>query len=154
MAEDETAMGTLMSFGYQKSVWKDRLRINPNITTGTFSSFAMLDVRDQHYKLTSLSINGYLDIPPRKPVSIVVGTGVFLNYSRGVLGTGGRNENNRSSEYFHKLYYGIFVGAGLRISPTNSRFAYELVPINYQAGNNSFELHFFKFGIDIKLEKR
>lgn len=153
--EREIGMGTLFFFGYQKSMWKDRLRINPNLTIGGFTPFTITDTRDQYYRITSLGINGYLDALKYKSVSIFVGTGAFLNYSRGLLGTGGWPEaGNSSSEYFFKLYYGGYVGAGLRINPTNSRFAYELAPINVQLGNNRFVLGFLKFGIDIKLKKQ
>lgn len=152
--EREIGMGTLFSFGYQKSMWQDRLRINPNLTMGGFIPFGISDTRDQYYRITSLGMNGYWDALKYKSVSVFVGTGVFINYSRGLLGTGGwPAAGNSSSEYFFKLYYGGYLGTGLRISPKNSRLAYELVPVNVQLGSNRFVLGFLKFGMDIKLKK-
>jgi len=147
----EIGMGTLFSGGYQKSFWKDdRLRINPNLTIGGFMPFTITDNRDQYYRITSLGINSYLDALKFKSVALFIGAGPFINYSRGLLGTGGWSGYS-DSEYFFRFYYGGYVGAGLRINPKNSRFAYEFAPINIMAGNNSFVLGFLKIGIDIKL---
>jgi len=147
----ENGMGTLFSFGYQKSFWKDnRLRINPNLTIGGFMPFIITDTRDQYYRITTFSITGYLDPLKFKSIALFIGAGPFINYSRGLLGTGGW-AGYSDSEYFFRLYYGGYVGAGLRINPKNSRFAYEFAPINIMAGNNSFVLGFLKIGIDIKL---
>ena len=150
----ETGMGTIISLGYQKSLWKDRLRINPNIMVGGFTPVVITDVRDQYIRITSLGFNGYLDALKFKSVSIFIGTGGFLNYSRGLLGTGGWPESgNTSSQYFFKLYYGGYLTGGLRINPSKSRIAYELTPINVCFGNESFVIIFLKFGIDIKLNE-
>jgi len=151
----EIGMGTLFSFGYQKSVWKERLRINPNIMTGGFLPYAVTDVEDQYYRITSLGLNGYLDALKYKAFSIFVGAGGFINYSRGLFGTGGwPHEGNNGSEYFFKLYYGGYLGGGIRINPKNKRIAYELTPINVCLGNDYFTLGFLKFGIDIKINKK
>jgi hypothetical protein len=148
----ETGMGTIFSLGYQKSLWKDRLRINPNIMVGGFTPVVITDVRDQYIRITSLGFNGFLDAIKYKSVSIFIGTGGFLNYSRGLLGTGGWPESgNTSSQYFFKMYYGGYLTGGLRINPPKSRIAYELMPLNFCFGNDQFFIGFFKFGIDIKL---
>jgi hypothetical protein len=151
----ETGMGTLVSFGYQKSVLNGRLRINPNFMTGGFFPFAITDTRDQYYRMTSLGVNGYFDVIKYKPFSLFVVAGGLLNYSRGLLGTGGWPEaGNNTSDYLFKLYYGGQVAWGIRINQPKSRLAYELTPLNICFGNDHFFLGFIKFGIDIKLNKK
>jgi hypothetical protein len=150
----ETGIGSIVSLGYQKSLWQNRLRINPYILSGGFFPFGVTDVRDQYFKITSLGVNGYLDILKYKSVSIFIGAGGLVNYTRGLFGTGGMPESGiTSSEYFFKLYYGGYLGGGLRINPAKSRFAYELTPFNICFGNDYFVMAYFKFGIDINLNK-
>lgn len=151
----ETGMGLLYSFGLQKSYGeKNRLRINPNILIGGFIPIGITDTRDQFYRITSLGLNVYYDLIKINIVSMVTTVGGFMNYSRGLLGTGGWPEaNNNHSEYFHKFYYGGNISIGLRINPENSRLAYELRPLNLQFGNDYFVLGYTMFGIDFKLRK-
>jgi opacity protein-like surface antigen len=148
----EMGVGTIVSFAYQKSLWKERLRISPYLLTGGFWPFGITDTREQYYRVTTLGINGYLDVIRYKPVSIFIGAGGLVDYSRGLLGTGGwPDEGNTSSEYLFKLYYGGYLGAGLRINKPDSRFAWELMPVNICFGNDYFLLAYFRFGMDIKL---
>lgn len=151
----ETGVGGIFTFGYQKSVWKDNLRIGPAITTGSFFPFGITDVRDQYFRISSLGLNGYLDLLKYKGVSIFIGTGGFINYTRGLLGTGGwHDEPINSSEYYFKFYYGGTLGCGIRIDPPKSKIAYEIAPLNINFGNDYFMLGFFRFGIDLKLNKK
>lgn len=148
----EIGIGTFASIGYQKSLWKERIRINPYLLSGSFLPLGITDTRDQYYRITSLGLNGYFDLIRIKPVSVFIGVGGFLNYSRGLLGTGGwPDENNNYSEYFFKLYYGGYLGCGLRIDPPNKNITLELTPINICFGNNYYQFTYLKIGIDLKL---
>ncbi|MBK0401502.1 hypothetical protein I5M27_00815 [Adhaeribacter sp. BT258] len=151
----EIGMGLIYSIGWQKSVGeKNKLRINPNMTIGGFLPIAITDTRDQFYRITSLGINIHYDLIKYKAVSIVATGGGFINYSRGLLGTGGwRDAQNNNSEYFYALYYGGNASVGLRIDPKQSRFAYEVRPINIHLGNKGFILGYLMVGIDFKLKK-
>lgn len=151
----EIGMGLIYSIGWQKSVGeKNKLRINPNMTIGGFLPIAITDTRDQFYRITSLGININYDLIRYKAVSIVTTGGGFINYSRGLLGTGGWSDaNNNTSEYFYSLYYGGNASVGLRINPKQSKLAYEVRPINIHFGNNGFILGYLMFGIDFKLKK-
>mgnify|MGYP001586584359 CR=1 FL=1 len=153
--KQETGTGFVSSIGWQKSFGEQiRFRFNPNLIVGGFFPFGITDTRDQYYRLTSLGLNLHYDLIRYKSISIVTTVGSFLNYSRGLLGTGGWPEaNNNSSVYFHSLYFGGTISAGIRIAPKKSTFAYELRPINVQLGNDYFEFIYFMFGIDIKLQK-
>lgn len=151
----EIGMGLIYSIGWQKSVGeKNKLRINPNMTIGGFLPIAITYTRDQFYRITSLGINIHYDLIRYKAVSIVTTGGGFINYSRGLLGTGGwPDANNNTSEYFYSLYYGGNASVGLRIDPKQSKLAYEVRPINIHLGNNGFILGYLMFGIDFKLKK-
>tara|TARA_R110001583_G_scaffold113965_2_gene264426 strand:+ start:3939 stop:4526 length:588 start_codon:yes stop_codon:yes gene_type:complete len=151
----ETGTGIIYSIGYQKSYGKNnRMRINPNLIFGGFRPFGITDTRDQYYRLTTLGINLHYDLIRYKSLSIVTSTGVFGNYSRGLLGTGGfPKSNNNDSEYFDRLYFGGNLSLGLRISPKNKNLAYEIRPFNVQFGNKEFLLGYIMFGIDFKLNK-
>jgi len=151
----EIGMGFIYSIGWQKSFGeKNKLRINPNMTFGGFLPIAITDTRDQFYRITSLGLNFHYDLIKYKAVSIVTTGGGFINYSRGLLGTGGwPAANNNRSEYFYSLYFGGNASIGLRIDPKKSKLAYEIRPINIHFGNKGFILGYLMFGIDFKLKK-
>lgn len=150
----ETGMGVLYSIGYQKSFFESkRLRLNPNIHFGSFQPYFITDTRDQLYKITSLELNINVDAIKYKAVSLLIFGGGFVNYSRGLLGTGGFPEaGNNRSEYFKKIYYGGTFGAGIRVNPKNSKFAYGFKPFNFHLGNNYFMLGYMEFGIEYKFQ--
>ncbi len=151
----EIGNGLVYSIGWQKSFGeKNKVRINPNMTFGGFLPIAITDTRDQYYRITSLGINIHYDLIKFRAVSIVTTGGGFINYSRGLLGTGGwPDANNNSSEYFYSLYFGGNASIGLRIDPKNSKLAYEIRPINIHLGNKGFMLGYIMFGIDFKIKK-
>ncbi len=112
------------------------------------------DTRDQFYRLTTLGLNIHYDLIRYKSVSIVTTGGGFVNYSRGLLGTGGWPEaNNNSSEYFYSLYFGGNASIGLRVDSANSKYAFEIRPINIHLGNKGFLLGYFMIGLDFKIKK-
>lgn len=102
----ETGMGLIYSIGWQKSYGKkSKLRLNPNMIIGAFLPIGITDTRDQFYRITSLGLNLHYDLIKHKAISIVTTGGGFVNYSRGLLGTGGWPEaNNNNSQYFSSLY--------------------------------------------------
>ncbi|MEO6901768.1 MAG: hypothetical protein ABI315_01280 [Bacteroidia bacterium] len=151
----EVGLGMVYSVGWQQNVGeKNRLRINPNLTFGGFTPLIISDAQDQFYKITTLGLNIHYDLIKYKGVSMVTTIGGFVNYSRGLLGTGGRqNVNVSGSEYFHSIYFGGNASIGLRIEPKESKLAYEFRPINVHGGNKDFVLIYIMFGIDFKLRK-
>jgi hypothetical protein len=153
-SREETGFGLIYNLGYQKSFGKkEKLRINPNLIIGSFSTNLISDIRDQFYRISSLEMNVSYDVVRYKSFSVLLTTGAFGNYSRGLFGTGGELINNRDSEYFYKLYYGGSLGIGFRLNPVRSRIAYEIKPINFQFGNKGYSLSYMTFGLDIKLKK-
>ncbi len=153
--KEEIGFGLVYAIGWQKSIGeKDRVRINPSITLGGFMPFIVTDTRDQFYRITSLELNFHYDLIKYKDVSLVTSGGVFGNYSRGLLGTGGfPEENNNSSEYFLSFYYGGYVSWGLRIDQKNSKIASEIRPFNLHFGSGDFYMYYLMFCMEFKLRK-
>jgi len=151
----EIGLGLIYSIGWQRSLGeKNKLRINPNMMFGGFLPIGIMHTRDQFYRITSLGLNFHYDLFTYKAVSIVTTGGGFINYSRGLLGTGGSKDvNNTSSDYFTTIYFGGNASVGLRINPKRSKIAYEITPINIHLGNKDFILTYLMVGIDFKLKK-
>lgn len=149
----EIGYGIIYSIGLQKSYGsQNRLRLNPNLIIGGFLPIIMTDTREQFYRITSLGMNVHYDALKHESVSLVTSVGVFINYSRGLLGTGGyHQENIVNSEYFKTIYFGGSASIGLRINPPKSKLAYEIRPLNLQFGNNQFVLGYMMFGIDFTI---
>ena len=150
----ETGIGLIYSIGLQKSYGnQNRLRLNPNLIIGGFLPL-MTDTRDQFYRITSLGMNLHYDALKLKSFSLVTSGGVLMNYSRGLLGTGGyHQENIVNSEYFNTFYMGGSASIGVRMNPPTSKLAFELRPLNLQFGNNGFVLGYMMLGIDFKIKK-
>jgi hypothetical protein len=59
----EMGLGLIYSIGWQKSFGKkDKLRLNPNLIIGNFSSFGITDISDQFYRISSLGMNLHYDL--------------------------------------------------------------------------------------------
>ncbi len=151
----ESGLGLIYSIGWQKSMGeKNRLRINPNMLIGGFTPIGFTDTRDQFFRITSLGLNIHYHLIRYKSLSLVTTGGGFVNYSRGLLGTGGwPDAGNNGSEYFYSLYFGGNASIGLRIDPKDSKIAYEIRPINIHLGNKGFVLGYLMAGIDFKLTR-
>lgn len=153
--DKEFGNGLVYAIGFQKSYGKkDKLRINPNFLFGGFLPAGITDTPDMYYKLSSLGLDLHYDILKVEIVSLAATVGGFMNYSRGLIGTGGMPPEGRThSDYFLGLYFGGKVGLGLRFAPENGKLAFEFKPFNVQFGNKGFFLGAFMFGVDIRLEK-
>lgn len=147
-----TGGGGLLIVGYQRNIWKDRLRLNPNLTVGYFNSKNIQDVRDQWFNSISLETILWFDILRFKSISLTIGGGGVLNNARGLLSTGGDPPPEIDSEYISHWHYGGFLGGGLRINPDNSRFAFEVIPFNFHVGPDYYMEGFAKIGMEIKLK--
>jgi hypothetical protein len=147
-------MGFVYSLGYQREIWKDRLRLNPNFSIGHYSSKFIMDARDQYFNSINIETNLYFDIIKIKAFSLVVGTGGLLNNMRGLKGTGGDPDGYTGtphSEYINDWHWGGYLGGGFRINHPDKRTAINIMPLNLHFGNEYFgEFHFlvqldFKF---------
>ncbi|MDA3928705.1 MAG: hypothetical protein PF541_07065, partial [Prolixibacteraceae bacterium] len=155
MGNNTDGSGLVYTMGYQKEIWKDRLRFNPNFSIGQYSSkFLPLDARDQYFNSLNLEVNLYYDLIKIESFSIVVGCGGLINNSRGIKGTGGRPDYSSEkpiSEYVNDYHFGGYLGGGFRINSQNKRTSINIMPLNIHFGTNYFLEFNPKIEIDIKL---
>ena len=119
-------LGINGSVGFQRQLWKDRLRIVPSISFGTYTAKPITGAPDAYSSSTNLKINLNFDILKMKNFSMFFGSGFVINYTSGLLGTGGE-PGRTTSEYFNKTNIGLNGLLGLRLMPSQSRFGYELL---------------------------
>lgn len=145
--------GFVYTVGYQREIWKDRLRLNPNFTIGHYSSKFILDARDQYFNSTNIETNLYYDLIRIKSFSLVLGCGGLVNNLRGLKGTGGDPDGYTeplTSEYISDFHFAGYLGGGLRINPPSKRIAINIMPINLHFGNNYFAEFHAKIELDFK----
>lgn len=142
--------GLVYIIGYQREIWKDRLRLNPNFSIGQYSSKYVMDARDQYFNSINIETNLYYDLIKSKSFSMVLGCGALINNSRGIIGTGGDYAQPQTSEYFSDFYFGGYVGGGFRINSPNKRTAINIMPINLHFGDNYFAEFYAKLELDFK----
>lgn len=154
MGNNTEGFGAVYTIGYQREIWKDRLRLNPNFSIGHYSSRFIFDARDQYFNSINIETNLYYDLIKIKSFSLVVGCGGIINNSRGLKDLGGDLESSTvtlSPKYVSDFHFGGYLGAGFRINSPNKRTSIDIMPINLHIGNNYFgELH-AKIELDFKL---
>lgn len=152
--KNETGTGLFYSIGWQKSLGnKNKLRINPNLLMGEFVPFIITDLPDEYYRITVLGLNLNYDLIKFHALSLVTTVGVWGDFTRGLIGTGGYHSTSTSSEYVGNLYCGGNFSLALRIDPKKSKLAYEIRPFNFMIGTKDFFSAYLMFGIDFKLTK-
>lgn len=152
--EKEDGIGLIYSIGWQKSVSKnERLRINPNLIFGGFTSQLFLDASDKFYRVSSFGLNLNYDLIKIKSFSLVTTGGGFVNYSRGLLGNGGRGAGNIRSEYFYSIYFGGNAALAFRFENSSKSKALEIRPMSFQYGSKEFYLGYMMVAMDFKLKK-
>jgi len=154
--DDKTeGIGMIYSIGYEGEIWNERLRINPNICFGQYSTRLIMDTQDKYFSSNSIQLNVYYDLVKAGPFSLVAGSGGFLNGYFGLRGTGGmyssEEERPDNSEYFTVLHYGGYFGFGFRINSTKKKVTIEIMPCNIYAGNKGYFEVFPKISLGIKL---
>ena len=62
MGKSTDGGGFVYTSGYQREIWKDKLRLNPNFSIGHYSSKFILDARDQYFNSINIETNLYYDL--------------------------------------------------------------------------------------------
>ena len=143
--------GTTYSVGYQRNIWKERLRYSPQISFGIYTSKGTNDVPEEYFNSINLHNNLYFDLLKYKAFSIVIAGGFFLNTNRGLKGTGG-DPGRRYSEYFIEYNFGGFGGTGFRINPKIKRLAFDFMLLNINIASSGFTESGIKISLDYKLK--
>ena len=154
-----SGFGTTLMIGYKRDIWKDRLRLNPNLTIGNYCKGVNDNTRDIYFNTVNLNLSLEYDFLRYKTFSLNIETGGFVSISNGLKGIGTEYDSARSidilineSEFINKFNYGAILGFSLRISPIKSKYAIKISPMNIHFGNDGFrELHSF-ISLDIKLK--
>ncbi|AWW29269.1 hypothetical protein DN752_03440 [Echinicola strongylocentroti] len=147
----ESSLGLVYMVGWQQELGdRQRLRINPNMTFGSYKDY-LTDTRDLFYRLSALGVDIHYDLVKYKGFSLVTSGGVFVSYSRGLMGTGDFEGQHHSSDYFTMLYGGAKASVGIRYDPKQGRIAYELIPATLALGNSHYAWLYPMAKINIKL---
>lgn len=151
----EKGLGAVCAVGYEQSGGTTaRWRFNPQLVWGEFSAGGFTDSRDQFYRTTSAGVLVHYDVVRYRDVAVVVSGGGSATYSRGLLGTGGELQPpNEGSRYFRQFYLSGSAGVGLRVSPAQSRLAYEFRPFTLQVGSKGFFMGYATVGIAVNLRR-
>ena len=99
----QSGAGFYYEIGYQQSYWKNKLRFNPYILNGEYTSLGITDVPDVFFRNTVVGLKVGVDLLKYKAFSIATQVGYGYNYTRGLDGTGGdffsATKNNTSSRF-------------------------------------------------------
>lgn len=157
---DYGGVGLSLLIGYKRDIWKDRLRLNPNLTVGSYKNGKDDKTRDKYFNVANLNLSLEYDFLRYKAFSLNIETGGLVGFANGLKGVGVETEfgdatytdiMHTESEFIENFNYGAIVGFGLMISPLNSKYAIKISPVNLHFGNEDLtELHSF-ISIDIKL---
>jgi len=118
--------GLIYTVGYQREIWEDRLRFNPNFSIGNYSAIAIDGGSEQYFNAINIATNLYYDLIKIKAFSLFLGGGGLLNTSRGLID----RHATPTSEYVRAWHFGGYFGTGLRINPSNRRTVVNIIPIN------------------------
>jgi len=149
----EQGFGIPLGIGFQKHYLNGRMRLNTSVQAASYRTFAITDVPDSYYRVTTLGIYSDFDILRYYSFSVVLGTGAGLSYSRGIT-LGWWDENlgqTTQNEPFNRWYPSVYLAYGIRIAPRKSRYAVEVfLPPGGHANRNFYLLHAIRVGVDYK----
>jgi len=164
-SENSMGMGTMYSIGYQRNIWKDRLRFNPNLSLGFYESILLIDSHNQYFNSINLNANLNYDLIRIKRFSVVIYTGIEAGKTQGYVGSGGYYDyggyspygngyvisNTQNSHYVHDYHLGGNFGGGFRFITKNKKTAFNILPLNFRVGYAEFFEAHLKLEVDIKI---
>ena len=119
-------LGLIHGLGYQTGIWKERLRLVPQITWGAFDNYGDTHVPDVHFYSRSAKIDLNFDLLKIKAFSLFIGTGVTGNLTTGLVGPDGYRIPRRPLRFFRESHVALNGTLGFRFHTRNKRLAYEL----------------------------
>jgi hypothetical protein len=164
-SENCIGTGTMYSVGYQRDIWKDRLRFNPNLSLGFYSPMFITDQADQYFNSINLNANLNYDLIRIKRFSVVIYAGIEAGKTQGYVGSGGYydyggysgygngygSSNTQNSHYVHDYHLGGNFGGGFRFITKNQKTAVNILPFNFRVGYPEFFEAHLKLEVDIKI---
>jgi hypothetical protein len=125
------------SVGLQKQIINEKWRAVPILSFGNYQGgFLAQDITEAFYSSTSLKATLEYDYIKRTKYSYLIGFGIFLNHTRGHVGS---VETFEYPYFYYKgRFYSYNVGVdfktGVRFNSENKRFGYELILANTSLG--------------------
>lgn len=136
--EDSTndGLGSNLSIGFERTFKNNRLKLSPIFSIGSYNSKGIDDAQDlQVSSYTLRSVLNY-DTFRINRFSVFIGGGLALNYSSGL---------SRIPGYFNNTNIGVSGLLGLRLTPNNDKFKYELLLFDFNSTSNFKEFSLLKF---------
>lgn len=158
-----TGMGTMYSVGYQRDIWKDRLRFNPNLSVGFYSPVFITDLPNQYFNSIIINANLNYDLIRINRFSVVVYAGLDVGITQGLIengsyygnysgyGSGYGNPYSQNSYYIQNYHVGGNLGGGFRILSKSKKTALNILPFNFRVGYLNFLESNLKLEIDINI---
>jgi hypothetical protein len=148
----EKGVGRVKSIGWQKSYGvKNKLRFNPIVMLASLSDAKRSEDQVVFFNVTTLGAMMHYDLINIKWFSLVTSIGAFGHKTRGIQSPEGFPVFDGKNYYFNKLYYSGQGAVSLRISPSKSRLAIAIRPMDIQLGNKGFIMGYTTVGVDIGL---
>lgn len=147
-------IGIQWGVGYQQAIWKDRLRWVPSFIIGKYNSKVIDDAPDAYFNSLSLKNNVNLDVFKIKAFSLLVGTGLTLNYSSGLSGPAVDHiQIEASGGYFNNFNLAVNASMGFRFQPMGRKISYEfyIFDASVPNGNSFAEFAIAQFRLVINL---
>lgn len=147
--------GLVFSLGWQKSIGeKNKIRINPNLIYSEYRQATATDMPSRFYNTSSIGLDFQYDIIRYRFVSLMAVTGVFYNYSRGIVASFTTMEGDYlPTRYIHSSNVGWEASLGLRVEPKNWGVAFEVKPLTLRRGSSEYIMAYLMLGMDIKLKR-
>ncbi len=143
--------GALYSVGYQREIWKDRLRFNPNFSIGNYTAKNITDVPDLYFTSSNLEANLNYDLVRVNAFSLVVACGAAVNRIKGLKGTGGDGDVPKmTSSYISNYRFGANLAGGFRVNLPDKRTVINIIPINFRFGTKNLVEAHAKIELDFK----
>lgn len=130
--------GTVLTFGYLRTLKNERVRINPYFSSGGYGAKKLDNVRDQWFSSSNLGCNAWYDVIDETGFALTLGSGLLLNQMNGLLGDPKSASQTVASEYVKATHLAGYLGAGVRIKNYDGRFNIELLPLNFHFGKMGY----------------
>jgi hypothetical protein len=131
--------GAIFNVGYMRSFKNPRARINPYFSSGGYGSQKLDVEREQWFTSRNVGCNIYYDVIDETDFAIVLGTGLLVNYSKGLQGNYKDDPTMpQQSQYVTDAMMGGYFGAGFRIKNYRNRFYIDAMPLNINFGKKAY----------------
>gem|GEM_PF-5739204 len=132
--------GTIISFGYERAIREDGLRIHSTFLYGKFTHSFATDTPKQNLISRSFITALSYDIIRFWILSLTLAVGGVVDNTFGIVGPGGEIQPATITDV-NEWSAGLYFSGGIRITPTTGRFSLEITPLANCLGVNLFKLN-------------